>query len=152
MSVEEQILRVIEEISDDECDSSSILNCRTPVSGKRSARSRKRRFRELFDETSDDNDDLSSNKVKGYSKPTDSVDFRAIKRGSGFPTEGRMKEIDVDIQHRRHEKLTGPSGELYKSFFSVDPSQVKDFDAVWESFVSREVSCGIRDYRPEHCQ
>ena len=147
LSVEEQILRVLGEISDDECDSSPILNRRTPVAAKRSALCRKRRFSELSGEASDV-DDLSSTCVKGFSKPSDSANFRANKKESGFLREWRLTEIDVDVQHRRREKMTGPSRELYKSLFSVDPFQLKDFDAVWESFVSREVSCGISDYRP----
>ena len=110
-------------------------------------KNRKQKFLELFGEASDD-DDLSSTYVKGFSKPSDSANFRANKKESGFLREWRLTEIDVDVQHRRREKMTGPSRELYKSLFSVDPFQLKDFDAVWESFVSREVSCGISDYRP----
>ena len=191
-SIDEQIFRIIGEISDDECDSSPILNRKRPVAAKHRALCRKRRFSELFGETSDDegdlsskfvkvsrktavragrakasvlrknrkqkflelfgeasdDDDVSSTYVKGSSKPSDSAIFRANKKESGFPREWRLTEIDVDVQHRRHEKMTGPSGELYKSFFSVDSFQLEEFDAIWESFVSREVSCGISDYRP----
>ena len=193
LSVEEQILRVLGEISDDECDSSSIFKRKRPVAAKHRALCRKRRFSELFGETSDDegdlpskfvkvsrktavradrakasavrknrkqkflelfgeasdDDDLSSTYVKASSKPSDSAISKANKKESGFPREWRLTEIDVDVQHRRHEKMTGPSGELYKSFFSVDPSQLKDFDAVWESFVSREVG---RIYCTEICR
>ena len=104
-------------------------------------KNRKQKFLELFGEASDD-DDLSSTYVKASSKPSDSAISRANKKESGFPREWRLTEIDVDVQHRRREKMTGPSGELYKSLFSVDPFQLEDFDAEWESFVSREVSCG----------
>ena len=113
-------------------------------------KNRKQKFLELFGEASDD--DVSSTCFKGFSKPLDSANFRANKKESGFPRDWRLTEIDVDVQHRRREKMTGPSGELYKSLFSVDPFQLEDFDAEWESFVSREVSCAISDYRPEHCQ
>jgi len=184
LSIEEQILRLIGEISDEECDSSSISNRTIPVASKNSSVSRKRRFSELvgetskdddnlpskfvkvsresavrvngvkasavkknrkerflelFGEASDDDEFLSSNYVRGASKP---------KKESGVAREWRLIPIDVDARHRRHQKLTGPSGASYTSFFSVGPFQLKDFETEWGSFLGREVSGGISDYRP----
>jgi hypothetical protein len=135
-SVEEQVLRLIGEISDDECDSSPISEIRYPdVDISALSVRRRQKIIDLFGD-----DDLE---IDAALRP-------------GFPRAWQLVGIDVEIQDRRPQKLgAGSSGELFrclsqaKQLFSVDPSQLNDFESVWESFDPWEVSGGISCYRPK---
>ena len=63
---------------------------------------------------------------------------------SGFPREWRLIRIIASGEL--------PSGPLFKNYFKVNAFQLNDFETVWMSFPGSEVSSGITDYRPNHRQ
>jgi hypothetical protein len=137
LSVEQQVLRLKGEISDDECDSSPISEIRYPdVDISALSVRRRQKIIDLFGD--------------------DDVEIDAALR-PGFPRTWQLVGIDVEVQHRPHQKSgAGSSGELFrclsqaKHLFSVDPLQLNDFENVWESFDPREVSGEISCYRPKN--
>jgi hypothetical protein len=69
---------------------------------------------------------------------------RSSRQKSGVVKDKNVERNSIDFQINLARRD--------KSFFSVDPFQLNDFETVWESFLSSEVSSGISDYRSEHCQ
>ena len=144
VSVEEQILKILGEISDDESDSSFSSEDLSPDISKSRYRypdidffalgdHRKQKIIELFGD--------------------DDLEIDATRRW-GFPRAWQLTGIDVEVQHRRSNNLGSFSEELLeclntaKQLFSVDPFQLSDFETVWNSFVDEEVSGEISCYRP----
>ena len=147
LSVDEQILRLIGEISDDENDSSFSSEISDDESD--SSFISKIRYPDV---------DIFALCVRCRQKIVDlfgddDLQIDAALR-PGFPRKWQLVGIDVAAQHRLHEKLgAGSSGKLFrclsqaKQLFSVDPFQLNDFETAWKSFDSSEVSGGISCYR-----
>jgi hypothetical protein len=180
-SVEQQILRIIGEISDDE----EVIEKHPLTKSNNKRFSRKvtapiqfmssecpeKESVGLGDEVFDGKVDSSSTLVQ---KCQFSVDPR-LNRSSGQKYGGgkdknvewhsadfqlNWAEIDATIKSgfphewRLIRMPSGelPSGALYENIFTVDPFQLNDFETVWNSFSSSEVSSRITDYRPNHRQ
>ena len=132
-SVEQQILRILGEISDDEEDSSWTL-----VQTRRfAADPRLNRSSGLYGGEKD-------KKVEWHSAnfQFNGAEIDATKK-SGFPREWRLIRMPSGEL---------PSGQLFKNIFTVHPFQLADFETVWKSFSSSDVSSGITGYRPNDRQ
>jgi hypothetical protein len=143
-SVEEQVLRIIGEISDDEIsddevsdvsDSPFISQDRYPdIDISALSYRRQRKIIKLFGD--------------------DDLEIDATRR-SGFSGAWQLIGIDVEVQQLRRSNLGSSSEELQKclnkakELYSVDPFQLKDFEKVWDSFVDGEANGEISRYRPK---
>jgi hypothetical protein len=143
-SVEEQVLRIIGEISDDEfsddevsdvSDSPFISQDRYPdIDIYALSYRRRQKIIKLFGD--------------------DDFEIDATRR-SGFSRAWQLIGIDVEVQQLRRNNLSSSSEELQKciskakELFSVDKFQLKDFEKVWESFADEEVSGEISCYHPK---
>lgn len=143
-SVEEQVLRIIGEISDDEIsddevsdvsDSPFISQDRYPdIDIYALSYHRRQKIIKLFGD--------------------DDFEIDATRR-SGFCGAWQLIGIDVEVQQLRRSNLGSSSEELQKciskakELFSVDQFQLKDFEKVWESFADEEVSGEISCYHPK---